>query len=187
MFPLGRLREPPEAIRRAHAVVISRCRPEREYRGIRRLVGKHNPAASVHTAFLKPLHWVEVPGSKRVALAEMEGRKAMAFCGLGDPASFRRTLDELTVEVVGWQVFRDHHRYSFEEIAEILALARESGAAALVTTEKDVMNLPDGYGKALGGLPIFFLQVRMELLAPDVVASWLDLAFAPKSRPLASS
>ena len=181
IFPLGRLREPEEAMRRAHAVVITRCRPEREYRGIRRLVAKHSPSATVHKALLRPIHWVGLPEGNQRALPELEGRMLAAFCGLADPASFRRTLDSLAVEISGWRVFRDHHRYSLRDIAGLTAMARRSGASVLVTTEKDGMNLPDGYEKALEGLELFFLRIRMELENPEELGKWFDLAFGIKS------
>jgi tetraacyldisaccharide 4'-kinase len=71
-------------------------------------------------------------------------RKVGAFCGIGSPASFWRTLDEMELEVVYREAFRDHHAYSAEEIAGIDRMARAAGAEALVTTEKDLMNVPEG-------------------------------------------
>jgi tetraacyldisaccharide-1-P 4'-kinase len=41
------------------------------------------------------------------------------------------------------EAFRDHHAYSAQEIAGIDRMARAAGAEALVTTEKDLMNVPE--------------------------------------------
>jgi len=173
VFPLGRLREPQESIRRAHVVVIARGRPERDYRGIRELVRKYNPAAPVYAAILKPLHWVEIATGSTMALSELEGRKVVGFCGLGDPASFQRTLEDLHAEVVHFRGFRDHHRYSPQDITELAGMIKKSGACALVTTEKDVMNLPDGCERALAGTLLVFLKIRVELASQEVVGNWL--------------
>jgi tetraacyldisaccharide 4'-kinase len=38
-------------------------------------------------------------------------------------------------------VFRDHHAYDKRDIQRLLAIRRERGAGAFLTTEKDVINL----------------------------------------------
>lgn len=59
-----------------------------------------------------------------------------AFCGIGNPASFRQTLEECGVEIVEWREFPDHHRYRMEDL--------EGLPQPILTTEKDLANLPAG-------------------------------------------
>lgn len=66
-----------------------------------------------------------------------EGVKAGAFCGIGQPESFRRTLAGLGVELEFFRAFPDHWRYREQEVEEMLRLA-----PLLLTTEKDLLNLP---------------------------------------------
>ena len=82
--------------------------------------------------------WIELE-SGGVA-AETLGSVA-AFCGLGSPRSFWRTLEELGVEVKLRRAFGDHHRYRRAELKRFAEQAAAAGASALVTTEKDAMNL----------------------------------------------
>jgi tetraacyldisaccharide-1-P 4'-kinase len=44
--------------------------------------------------------------------------------------------------VVAESVFPDHHVYRRHELDNIFALAGSAGAEAMLTTKKDVMNLP---------------------------------------------
>ena len=57
-------------------------------------------------------------------------------------------------------MFRDHHRYTAADLEEIGRQAAAAGAQALVTTEKDMMNLPAG---AALPLKIYCLRIGIEI------------------------
>ena len=83
------------------------------------------------------------------SLAQLFGKRVLAFAGIGDPERFFRTLRTGGVEVVRTRPFADHHMFSRDEIAALAAdAAREQ--LTLVTTEKDFARLrgsedvPDG-------------------------------------------
>lgn len=126
LFPRGRLREEFSALSRAGAVVITRAQPGRAYAGLRREIARHT-AAPIFLARVEPLP-VELP----------QGR-AGAFCGLGNPESFRATLRALAADPVFFESFPDHHRYDAGEIRSLRARAD-----FLLTTTKDLANIdPD--------------------------------------------
>jgi tetraacyldisaccharide 4'-kinase len=68
--------------------------------------------------------------------AALEGKKVLAFAGIGDPEKFFATAVEAGVSVAERRAFDDHHRYTAEEAAELIMQAEHSGLA-LLTTEKD--------------------------------------------------
>ena len=74
------------------------------------------------------------------SLAALQGRRMLAFAGIGDPARFFRTLRAAGVDVAVEQAFADHHPYSAEDIAALVARAQREGLT-LVTTEKDMVKL----------------------------------------------
>jgi len=74
---------------------------------------------------------------------EMDMGPFFAFCGIGNPGAFLMDLKNWKLEIVGREAFADHHQYSDGEIQELLDAAREAGARALVTTEKDAQNMAD--------------------------------------------
>ncbi|MGH9420484.1 MAG: tetraacyldisaccharide 4'-kinase [Thermoanaerobaculia bacterium] len=67
-------------------------------------------------------------------------RPILAFAGLADNEQFFDSLRVLGLNVVGTKGFKDHHRYTPGDIAE---LKQAAGTAALVTTEKDVVKIDD--------------------------------------------
>ncbi len=70
------------------------------------------------------------------AAQSLEGRKVLAFAGIGRPGKFFETLRACGATVEAARSFPDHHRYT---AAELAALRREAEAGGLVavTTEKD--------------------------------------------------
>lgn len=137
LLPLGRLREPFSALKRSTAVVITRSVPDREYAGLIVEIRRHNPDVPVFRA--------------RTAARRPEADLSSfgAFCGLGQPEAFRRTLKELGLEPVFFEAFPDHHHYAPEEIT-----ALKSRSAILVTTEKDLFNVPEALRESIHPIPI---------------------------------
>jgi 3-deoxy-D-manno-octulosonic-acid transferase len=163
LIPLGRLREPAGALARAHIVLITRSESSDLPAAIERLVSRWNPRAPIFRALVEPVAWVEHRTGREFAPAEAPFRRAGAFCGVGNPQSFRRTLAGLEIETAEWIEFEDHHRYRPRELRRIVQKARDEGAAALVTTEKDAINMCEDCDELLAPLPLFWLKVRMRV------------------------
>ena len=89
-------------------------------------------------AGLPVLHAKLEPTEDSRALA---GETVYAFAGIGRPAKFRTTLEDLGCTIAGWRAFPDHHPYSEPEIGAILVAAEATGATP-VTTEKDQVRVP---------------------------------------------
>jgi tetraacyldisaccharide 4'-kinase len=73
-------------------------------------------------------------------IAELAGRRVLAFAGIGDPEKFFATLAEAGIAIAGKRSFPDHHRYTPAE-AGALCNAAERDGLVLVTTEKDLARL----------------------------------------------
>ena len=123
-FPAGPLRAPLSAQwPHVHAVVV---------------LGSGNAGAAVadeggHRGI--PIFEARLEPDAAVA-AQLKGASVLAFCGIGRPEKFFRTLEACGAAVTVRRSFPDHHGFSGPEIE---ALAREAEAAGLVlaTTEKD--------------------------------------------------
>jgi tetraacyldisaccharide 4'-kinase len=85
------------------------------------------------------------------------------FCGLGNPQAFRRTLERLGVKAVDWIEFPDHHKYRPGELRNIVHHMQAHGATALVTTEKDTINLCELCDDLLAPLPLYWLRIGMTI------------------------
>lgn len=77
----------------------------------------------------------------RIAVPEeLTTRPIFAFAGLANNEQFFDSLRLLGLNVTGTKGFKDHHRYT---AADIAALKKAAGSAALVTTEKDAVKIDD--------------------------------------------
>ena len=72
--------------------------------------------------------------------ARWRGVKVLAYCGIGDPDKFFRSLEGTGAVLVEKRLFPDHHPYS---AVDCDALLQQAGGlnAALATTEKDKARL----------------------------------------------
>lgn len=138
VLPRGLLREPPQALRRADAVIITRAdqvEPERLVRLNRRieqLTGRPPIAHAAHA-------WVgfhDVHGNT-LPLDVLRDKKVAAVCAIGNPAPFLETLARHSGEIVRTKVLPDHYAFTQEEIRSIMTEAQQAHAEALVMTEKD--------------------------------------------------
>jgi 3-deoxy-D-manno-octulosonic-acid transferase len=161
VFPLGRLREPFANLARATAIIVTRVEPHQSIAGIEQLIRRYNSRAPIFRSLVIPREWVRFEGGPSPFT------RVGAFCGLGSPNSFWRTLEQLGVEVAFRRVFSDHHPYSPSELRRLAAQATAEGVDTLVTTEKDVMNLCEGASALLAPHPLYWLKIGVEIERED--------------------
>ncbi|MCW2308177.1 tetraacyldisaccharide 4'-kinase [Rhodobium gokarnense] len=76
--------------------------------------------------------------------AEFEGKRVLAFAGIGRPEKFFESLTACGADVAG-APFSDHHVFTDAEAAKLLSRASSEGRE-LVTTEKDHARMQAGSG-----------------------------------------
>jgi tetraacyldisaccharide 4'-kinase len=161
IVPLGRLREPLEALSRADAFVVTRAENDLRYQAIAERLRIYNSRAPVFRTRLLARCWRDYrTGACRT---DLDGQPVAAFCGLGNPENFWRTLESLGLNVVFRWSFEDHHAYKPFELQRVAAQARMQGAALLVTTEKDRINCPDHLERAVAPLDLAWLEIDLVL------------------------
>jgi tetraacyldisaccharide 4'-kinase len=162
LLPAGLLRERPRAAARADVLVITRADQASpgDLASLRETLDRLAPdAARVETAH-KPVAVRMLFNKKRHGLEWFKGRSLLAFCGIGNPESFRKTLESAGGRVEKFVAFEDHHRYVAGEVRRLNAEAQEFMAEALVTTEKDATKLdPEAFA-----LPLAALRVEIDVL-----------------------
>jgi tetraacyldisaccharide 4'-kinase len=155
LLPRGLLRERPSALRRADLVILTRTDqiPAADLDELRKKIG---PAVeTVH----KPIHVRSLSNRKKHGLDWLRGRSVYAFCGVGNPDAFRRTLESVGATVVKFRAYEDHHQYVSQDVRRMNAEAQEFMAEAIVTTEKDATKLnAEGFE-----LPLAALRIEIEI------------------------
>jgi tetraacyldisaccharide 4'-kinase len=130
VFPAGPLRAPlrPQLARTDALIVVGTGSAASTIAA--EIASEGKPVLSAH---LKP---------DAAQVAELRGKRVLAFAGIGDPARFFNTLRASGIEVAAERAFADHHSYAQVEINSLLAEAKRDGLT-LVTTEKDLVRLRD--------------------------------------------
>jgi tetraacyldisaccharide 4'-kinase len=146
--PLGPLREPPSHARFADALVITKC-PDAES-GERTAREVPFPAGRPR-AFTRLSPRGIVGRDGRPGRGGGIGEEVFAFSGLARNAQFRDTLATAGFRVKGFLSFPDHHAY---RRADLDRIAREAGGLPAITTEKDLVRLPDDVPFSVGALRV---------------------------------
>lgn len=171
IFPLGRLREPLENLGRASAFVLTRANPGRATAGIESALRRYQPEAPIFRSWVVPSKWRGGTPAGKVA----------AFCGLANPNTFWKVLDELGLQVEERWTFDDHHKYTCLEATRLADQAQRAGVEFLVTTEKDYMNLPDGAFQAFEKVVrLCWLEVEVRLEDPSAFLEFVINRTLPK-------
>jgi len=158
LFPAGPLREHPLALARAGAVVLNGVTAAPDAEGLRRTVARLAPRALLAESRLAFDGWRDARTGGPAELPPEAG--VYAFCGIANPGSFRLTLEQRGIRLLGWEVFDDHHAYGPGEIASLARSAAACGAAAAVTTEKDAVRIPRWPGPA----PLYRAEVKLAMI-----------------------
>jgi tetraacyldisaccharide 4'-kinase len=152
-LPAGRLRERPDALARAHAVLLTRLEAasEDELRALETRLG----AERTFRVARRTAGWRSLGGTETAAPP-----RAFLLAAIARPERFEHDVAQAGCAVVGRAVFRDHHRFRPPELAEVAARARTAGADAIVTTAKDAVRLE---GSPSLGLPVIVLRVAADI------------------------
>lgn len=166
ILPAGRLREPVSALQRADIVVAHRA--EERVPAIEAVIRRYSKSP-IYYSQTKLLGFEPFRESDGGA-TPLAGMKLFGFCGIGNPSAFFADLKRWGITLVGYEVFRDHHRYTNADVARLQEAARAAGADALVCTEKDTYDLPRDVKI---GLPIYFCKIGLKF--DDEEGLWRDI------------
>jgi tetraacyldisaccharide 4'-kinase len=140
VLPAGPLREPLSALARAHLFVLTRSEGSAEKK-LLQAVRRHNPRAPLFRASTKLVGVFDAATHRPANLFVLQQQRVLGFCGIGNPEAFWEDLRRWGFNLVGTSVFPDHHRYRVEDFQAIIRRADRARAGALLTTEKDLVNL----------------------------------------------
>jgi tetraacyldisaccharide 4'-kinase len=160
LLPRGLMREPAFSLSRAHAVLLTRCDQAHAdtitelHQTINRLAPGRPVAETTHG----PVELINAGGETK-PLTDLQARPVAAFCGLGNPDAFRRSLESLGASIAGFRDYPDHHPYSREDVASLGQWGRSfPDGTWLLTTQKDLVKLRVN---DLGGRPLWALRIRL--------------------------
>lgn len=94
-------------------------------------------------------------------LRDLKDRRVAAFCGLGKPDSFFKTLSEMGGDIAQKWVLPDHVGPKKEALTLFAERSAERGCDIIVCSEKDWVKLPIGLDLPL---PIGYLKAELQVV-----------------------
>lgn len=160
ILPRGILREPLTSLRRATRILITKILPgsDANLSGLLAQLRSVAPEVPVSTTQYVPTHLATMGEGDTLSLDLIKGKKVVGFCGVADPGFFERTLTHLGAQVLGMRRFPDHYRYTSADIASINKDAGNVNADAILTTQKDMVRLPNDISTAC---PMYAVAVEI--------------------------
>lgn len=156
--PTGRLREPLDALSRAHLLVLARgTASDLPYEVALRWAGRPRTGAR----FL----WEERSLPDGLPWTELADEPAAAFSGVGNPETFFAQAEEAGLRLVSHTAFPDHAEPAPARRAELLRALEEGGARWLLCTEKDFVKWRELWTPA--DPPLRFPRLRVRLDDPS--------------------
>jgi tetraacyldisaccharide 4'-kinase len=192
VLPRGLLREPLSSLARADALLITHAL-HHDDAGRERLKNRlrhYNSRAPIFESIHEPVGLrsaaVRSSDAPDSPLDYLDGCRIFAFSGIGNPARFEQALRDAGALLCGVRRFPDHYDYSASDLEGLQTAAVETGARAMITTEKDWVKLQPLAKTSDSELPILRLDVSLRFL-DDGEARLLELAIAAISAGMSAA
>ncbi len=142
LLPVGLLREPLKEIERADIIALTKTDNIRQavIEDIAGEIKSYNSKAPVFLSMHKPAGFMRLSG-EAMPVEWAKGKNFFAFCGIGSPESFKKTVLSAGCNLKGIKKYSDHYAYKEEDIEDIIKEAKAGSAGWIVTTEKDMVRL----------------------------------------------
>jgi tetraacyldisaccharide 4'-kinase len=163
VLPRGTLREPLQGLRRAQVVALSRADmiDLEQRQAIWRRVRDLAPEVVCLELSHRPQKLISAGGQEK-PVEDLGGLPVAAFCGIGNPTGFQRTLDSCGCQPVAFRSLPDHFPYARADVESLHDwVASMDRAEAVVCTQKDLVKLRLD---ELGDRPLWALVVAIEIL-----------------------
>lgn len=170
VLPRGLLREPVRNIRRAGFIFITKSNgdgaPE-----LKQQLRELNPDAEISECRHCARHIQNIYTGEEKPLSTLKGLAIAAISAIAVPQGFEDELKRQGATVLYHKTYADHHRYSQQEILDLINHSLQLGAQALLTTEKDAVRFPFIDRR---DIPIYFLRVQIEMLSgKEAFTEWI--------------
>jgi tetraacyldisaccharide 4'-kinase len=164
LIPAGNFREPFNNVKRADMVIFNH-----KFDKNISLLHKGN-LSSVLDCNYKLINFKNI----RNEIFDKDLHKAIVFCGIGDPGSFRSLFDDTGIEILEFIKFPDHHSFTREDIEKIKHTYKTQKGDCILTTQKDFVRLkyPQQKGtelyreanELLVNYPLYFANIKLQIL-----------------------
>lgn len=160
LLPMGNLREPFSAIKRAGIIILNRkFSAKTEIPGS---LKKYFKNKTIFTSYYKAVGFSEIGRDVNYSLSEFKGQKSLIVSGIANPFSFINVLNQVNVDTKNKLIFKDHKNYTLNEIQNIRKKFYSTNSHSVITTEKDAVKLIN-FSNELDDIDIFYLKIELHI------------------------
>ncbi len=174
LIPRGTLREPPEHLRRATHIIITKCNGS-DLSLLHERIRKFNRTAEIIECAHRPVELCNMITGETLPLSHLKNLKVGVLSAIASPTSFEQGLRKLGADLVLTQSYTDHHRYSRQEVERFVSRCRRRELSMILTTEKDAVRIPRLQGLEV---PIYYLRIEIEILQGEAIWEKMVARFA---------
>ena len=161
MLPAGFLREPLSALKRADIFVLTQINLDQDTVELYARLKGINPSALI----VESIHELDGFSSVSNPVESLEvnyfkNKVAVVFSGIGNPIGFEKSISDLGIHIAKSLKFADHHGYTQADIDEIIKVARQMHADAIITTQKDAVKVKE---LKIQGAGIVALNIKLNI------------------------
>jgi tetraacyldisaccharide 4'-kinase len=160
LLPTGVMREPFSALKRADAIIINRKFMEKKEIPIE--YSTYFEGKEIFTGYYKAISFIDLKRKTEFSLEEFQDQKSLVVSGIAAPFSFLNILRQTKVDTQNKLIFKDHKRYSYNDIQRIRQLFYSTNSHSVVTTEKDAVKLTK-FTRELDDIDIYYLKIKFVL------------------------
>ena len=167
LLPWGKLREPFKNINRSNAIVFTKTDNYTPPNMLAELQSAFK-GTSIASSIIPVLMRYDSSGYHK---SLPSSRVLFAFCGIGEPDSFFKSIKQLDLKLGGKRIFSDHQEYIESVITELSAQIKSSNCTAIITTEKDLVKLPESF---LDKFETFVIKIEVEFETAKAVLDMIQ-------------
>jgi tetraacyldisaccharide 4'-kinase len=167
-LPLGELREPYSALRRAEFAVLVGEREAGYWQEWRSVLSSLDYPGETHEVYREYEGFFE--DEEPVSL---EGARPLAFCAIADSRAIRQAIESRGGSILA--TFKDHHRYEETEIDRLVAQRANTSHGILVTTYNDCFKVESQFRRRGESLLSLRLSYQIPTTLPHQIEDRLQV------------
>lgn len=160
LLPTGVMREPLSSVKRTDAVIINRKFMEKKE--IPNEFNQYFHGKKIFTGYYKAISFFDLKHNTELSLEDFQGQKSLVVSGIATPFSFLNVLRQTKVDTQNKLIFKDHKKYSYDDIQRIRQLFYSTNSHSVVTTEKDAVKLTK-FSREMDDIDIYYLKIKFVL------------------------
>jgi len=163
-LPTGDLRDQRKSYKRAHIIVVTKCKPNLSDEERNHLIKEIQPLAHQKIFFTCISYGTPYHITKHDFRFIDEKTEVLLITGIANPRPLKLFLEE-RVETYYMMSYNDHHIFSMEDWKDIRKRFEilQAPKKVILTTEKDAMRLLK-FGHQINGMPFYVLPIEHQFL-----------------------